>query len=139
MCRITTLQRPPRMAVHRWIGVWGLLIGLTVACSPPPEDNELIALEPDFVGFITMIQPVGSSGETGNIVVESHADKLVRRHVVEITGDTVILKRTNASEHRVSFASLELKNWVKVWFSGQARKSYPREVTARKLVIVDRL
>lgn len=73
------------------------------------------------------------------VTVESHANKMVRRHVLTVTRQTVIAKREGSVEKTVNLDSLAVKSWVKVWFAGGEKDSYPEEVRARRIVIVDRL
>lgn len=49
--------------------------------------------DPDFVGFVTEINRRGAGEVVGRITVESHADKLVRRHLVTLTTSTLFLDR----------------------------------------------
>lgn len=121
----------------RLVAMAGLVVGVAVSSCTFPQRKCEIGTEPDFVGFITIIDRGSGKGEvTGQIIVESHADKLVHRHVITVTNDTVILRRDGEINHRVNFDSLEVKNWVKVWFSG-AKKPYPVKVTARQLTVTD--
>ena len=94
--------------------------------------------EPQFVGFITQIQPAMGATESGWIWVESHADKLVHRHTVAITERTKIFVFKDEAFRPVGFDRFHQKQWVKVWFAGPVRDANQTEVTARKVVIVDR-
>lgn len=95
--------------------------------------------EPDFSGFITGIDRGGSGSTIGRITVESHADKLVERHVVTVTKETSILRREGENNHPETIDKLKVKDWVKLWFSESQRQPYPTEVTAQKILVVDHL
>lgn len=127
-----------RMLFIRLFGILGLLIGLTaltVGCSAFPERSNMINSEPDFVGFITEIQPGGSEGVLGRILIESHANKLVDRYIVTVTSDTLIFKRDGEDHHPANFDMLEVRHWVEVWFVGPVKKSFPAQATAQQVVI----
>jgi hypothetical protein len=93
---------------------------------------------PQFTGFVTLIERGTGKGDA-RVTVESHANKMVRRHVLTVTPQTAIVKRTGEVETPASLDSLAVKNWVRVWFAGGEKNSYPVEVTARRIIIVDRL
>jgi hypothetical protein len=92
---------------------------------------------PHFTGFVTLIERTGGNGQA-RVTVESHANKIVRRHLLTVTSRTVIVKREGQTEKAVHLDSLAAKDWVKVWFAGEEKSSYPVEVTARRIMIVDR-
>lgn len=94
--------------------------------------------EPDFVGFVTTIDRGGAGEVIGRITVESHADKLVTRHFVTLTKNTVLLRRDGSTLYPVDLDALKPKDWVQLWFLGSPTKPYPAELTAQRLVIVDR-
>lgn len=105
------------------------LIGIAAAAP-----SALSETEPQFTGFITLIER-----GTRRVAVESHANKMVRRHVLTVTPQTVIVKREGDVEKTVNLDSLAVSNWVKVWFVGGEKGTYPLDVMARRIVIVDRL
>ena len=96
-----------------------------VGCMSSPEP---LQTEPDFLGFITEIQ-------AGRITVESHAYKIVDRYVVTINNETGIFKREGENLRHVSAAAFETKQWVRIWFSGPVMESWPKQATARQIVI----
>ena len=93
--------------------------------------------EPQFTGFVTLLER-GAGKSDARVTVESHANKMVRRHVITVTPQTIIVKREGDAEKTVNLDSLAVKNWVKVWFTSEEKGSYPVEVTARRIMIVDR-
>jgi hypothetical protein len=115
---------------RHWVVVLlGIAIGVTSACR---------GTEPQFTGFVTHIERGTSEGEA-RIFVESHAHKMVHRHVLIVTPKTAILKHEGDFEKPVSLNSLKEKDWVKVWFAGRKKSSYPIEVIAKRILIVNRL
>jgi hypothetical protein len=115
---------------RRWVvALLGIAAGVTSACH---------GTEPQFTGFVTRIERGTSMGEA-RIFVESHAHKMVQRHVLIVTPKTAIVKLEGNVENTVNLNSLKEKDWVKVWFAGRKKSSYPTEVTAERIVIVDRL
>jgi len=96
-----------------------------VACMSSPEP---IRTQPDCLGFITEIQ-------SDRIIVESHADKIVDRYVVTINSETAIFKQEGKNLRHVSPAAFETKQWVRIWFSGPVMGSWPKQASARQIVI----
>jgi len=131
----------PLAPARLWIGVWGFLAGMTmtIACSPSAGDSGVPVTAPDFSGFISVIEPTATGEAIGSVLVESHADKLLHRYLVDIAGDTEIISRIDAVERRIPFSALETRNWVEVWFKGSPSKPSPGGRTARVLLVVDRL
>jgi hypothetical protein len=117
---------------------WILVGGSAVSCSPPPQSKDMANSEPDFVSFVTSIDRGGTGEVSARITVESHADKLVERHVVTITKNTVLLRRDGDTLKPTDLDALKPKDWVQLWFLGSPKKPYPSELTAQRLVIVDR-
>jgi len=71
---------------------------ITVRLAPKPLQTEA-----DFTGFITEIHPAGKEGTLGQILVESHADKLVDKYIVTVKDETLILKQDGENRHKVAF------------------------------------
>jgi hypothetical protein len=122
----------------RIIALAGALVGIIMTSCGSAGSNGVLNSEPDFTGFITSIDQGGTGAVIGRITVESHADKLVHRHTVNLTKETIILRREGEENRPASIGSLKLKDWVKLWFQEPRQESYPTEVTARKVLIVDR-
>lgn len=123
----------------RFFFLAGILVsGWAASCSSPPQGKVMVNSEPDFVGFVTGVDRGGTGEVIGRITVESHADKLVDRHVVTITKATVLLRRDGNTLNPVGLDVLKAKDWVYLWFLGSPTKPYPAELTAQRLVIVDR-
>ena len=114
-----------------------LASGYATSCSAPPQSKAMANYDPDFVGFVTEINRRGAGEVVGRITVESHADKLVRRHLVTLTTSTLFFRQEGSARKSSDFSSLKEKDFVQLWFSGSNVKPYPPEVTARQLVIID--
>jgi hypothetical protein len=130
------------MRVHLMCRIFvlaGILLGCSAAsCSTSMQNKEISNSDPDFVGFVTTIDRGGTGEVIGRLTVESHADKLVNRHVVTITRSTVLRRREGEALKPVNLDALKARDWVQLWFSGSPTKPYPQELTAQRLIIIDR-
>ncbi len=126
-----------RFPIH-FITAAGMLAALAVNSCGSQRGKGSLETEPDFVGFVTMIDRSGSGEVIGHIAVESHAGKLVHRHLVTLTNRTLLLRREVQATRPVDIGALELKSWVQLWFAAPGKKPYPSEATARQVIIVDR-
>jgi len=100
---------------------------LITSCTSATEP---LQTEADFWGFITEIQP-------RQILVESHAHKIVDRYVVTITDKTMIFEQEGDKLRHVSFGAFETKQWVRIWFSGPVMESWPKQAAAGQIVIME--
>ena len=117
--------------------VW-LILGCLIVLMPVLASCGSAAVEEaDFTGFITEIHPIGEKGALGQILVESHADKLVDKYMVTIKDETLIFEQDGENRHRVAFEALETKQQVQVWFSGPIMESFPMQGTAQQVVIIE--
>ncbi len=107
---------------------------LLITVSLPPK---LLKTEADFIGFITEIHPVEKEGTRGQILVESHVDKLVDKYVVTIKDETLIFKQDGENLRKVAFAALETKQRVQIWFSGPILESFPMQGTASQVIVTE--
>jgi hypothetical protein len=120
------------------VRVVSLLLPAAMIVCASPEGQRPLPAEPDFVGFITAIDRGGAHDPSARLDVESHAGKIVRRHVVTLKRETVLLRRDGEARHPIGVGDLELKNWVRLWFVDPGRQEYPMSVTARQVEVVDR-
>jgi hypothetical protein len=125
------------MNYTRLIVLTGLLIVLMAISLDCASTATPIETEADFIGFITEIHPDGEGDVLGQISVESHADKIVSRYIITITDETLIFQQDGDDLHRADFKTLEDKQWVKIWFAGPTRESFPVQGTAGQVVIVE--
>jgi hypothetical protein len=105
---------------------------IVVNSAPKPLQTEA-----DFTGWVTEIYPIGDKGTLGQILVESHADKIVDKHMVTIRDETLILQEDGENRHEVDFEALETTQKVQVWFTGSIMESFPLQGTARQVVITE--
>jgi hypothetical protein len=115
----------------------GLLIGLMVVFVDCTSATKPIETEADFIGFITEIHPMQERGISGQISVESHADKLVTKYTITIKDATLIFQQAGDDLRNATFAALETKQWVQIWFSGPVMESWPMQATAQQVVIIE--
>lgn len=109
----------------RLFGLLGLLIGLAVVTADCASSPKALEPEADFTGFITEIHPIGERGILGQILVESHAGKLVAKYMVTIRDETLIFQQDGENRRQVAFESLEARQRVQIWFSGPIMESFP--------------
>ena len=110
-----------------------LLVALSPGCAPAAKPLET---EADFYGFITEIHSSREGDTLGEISVESHADKIVSKCIVNITDETLIFQKDGDELRPVDFEALEnQQQWVKIWFTGPVLESYPVQATAGQVVI----
>ena len=94
---------------------------------------EALTSPPDFTGWIMGVDP-GS----GQIQVESQADKIVRPVTVKLTKDTLLFRRVAGVLKQIDISEMQLKDQAELWLIGPVPRSFPAEVNVRQ-VIVDRL
>ncbi|GAH95083.1 unnamed protein product, partial [marine sediment metagenome] len=80
-----------------------------IGCTSMPEALET---EPDFTGFITEVHPIGRGDTLGQILVESHADKLVDKYMITIKDETQIFKQDGDELRQVAFEVFGTKQRV---------------------------
>ena len=90
------------MKYIRLFGLLGLLIGLVVVAVDCASAPKALETEADFTGFITEIHSIGEKDTLGQILVESHADKLVDKYMVTIKDETLIFKQDGENRRQVA-------------------------------------
>lgn len=98
---------------------------LIVSSTPKPLQTEA-----DFTGWVTEIHPIGNKGTLGQILVESHADKIVEKYMVTIKDETLILQQDGEKRNQAAFEALETTQQVQIWFTGPIMESFPMQGTA---------
>jgi beta-N-acetylhexosaminidase len=107
-----------------------LLTALAAACAP--RAARAPAGPPSIEGRVTAVDRAGE--RTGSIRVEANpsdrsgSDKAV----VRITQGTEIVR---ADSTRADFNALANGQWVRVWFTGPVRESYPVQADAARVQI----
>ncbi len=124
------------MKYIRLFGLLGLLIVLMAVAVDCSSTTKPLETEAHFTGFITEIHPIGEKGILGQILVESHADKLVDKYMVTIKDETQIFEQIGEERRQVTFDALETKQQVQIWFSGPIMESFPMQGTAQQVVII---
>jgi hypothetical protein len=107
-----------------------------ISCSSSAE-KEMLTSKPDFIGFITEVNPNETGQGLARVTVESHADKLLHRYFVTLQVNTVLLRREAGTTTAAEASSLKPKDWVEIWFAKPAERPMA-EVIARQIIITDR-
>ena len=85
---------------------------------------------PDFVGWVLRVDP-GS----GQVKVESQADKIVRPVTVMLTKDTLIFRREKDVLRQVDISEVYLQDQAELWLIGPVPSSFPAEVHVRQMLV----
>ncbi|MFC2011111.1 hypothetical protein ACFLUR_02335 [Chloroflexota bacterium] len=109
---------PEKAEVRISSDVYRLLIIINTAPKP-------IQTEADFTGFITEIHPLEKDDIFGQILVESHADKIADKYVVTVRDETLILQQDGNKMNQTDFEALETNQQVQIWFTGPIMESFP--------------
>lgn len=105
---------------------------LIVSSTPKPLQTEA-----DFTGWVTEIHLIGDKETLGQILVESHTDKIVNKYMVTIKDETLILQQDGENRHEVDFEAMETTQKVQLWFTGPILESFPMQVTAKQVMIIE--
>jgi hypothetical protein len=95
----------------------------------------MVTAPPDFVGWVTAIEPGDGERVLGRIVVESQAGKIVRRLIVTITADTQMYRREVGATRQAAFESIARQDQAELWLTSSVPGSFPAEVTALQVVV----
>jgi beta-N-acetylhexosaminidase len=108
----------------------GAVLMLAVACTT--KSTELPSEPESIAGRVTAVDL--EAGRTGVIRVEANPDDSAGsdKAVVRVTGSTTIRAPASAN---VESAELRVGQWVRVWFTGPVRESYPVQADAGTIVI----
>jgi beta-N-acetylhexosaminidase len=107
-----------------------LLFAIGVACAAPVSRTR--AGPPSIEGRVTDVNRAGE--RIGSIRVEANPSESSGsdKAVVRITQDTEIV---GADSARADFNALSSGQWVRVWFTGPVRESYPVQADAARVEI----
>ena len=100
------------MKFLRQLGLPWLLIILMVVGIGNSACNKTLNSEPDFTGFITEIYPIEEKGISGQILVESHADKIVDKYMITLKDETLVFEQDGDELRQIAFEVLETKQQV---------------------------
>ena len=92
--------------------------------------REPLTSPPDFVGWVLEVDP-GS----GQIKVESQADKIVRTVTVKLAKDSLIVRREGGVLRQVDISEVHLQDQAELWLIGPVPGSFPAEVSVRQVVV----
>jgi hypothetical protein len=124
------------MKCIKLFGLLGLLIGLMVVTAGCTSAPKALETEADFTGLITEIHPIGDRGNLGQILVESHGDKLVSKYMVTIKDATLIFEQNGDSHRQAAFEALGTTQKVQIWFTGLIMESFPMQGTTQQVMII---
>jgi hypothetical protein len=119
----------------RSVGI--VVLALTVAgCAQlgalaPSPTQQPIRSDPEFVGFIVEVEP-----RAGQIVTESHADKIVTRYVLTISDSTAVFEKDGEAYRPAGFDAFERQQWIWVWFTAPAPDEFGATVDALQVAII---
>jgi hypothetical protein len=107
-----------------------LLTALVAACAP--SATHAPSGPPSIVGRVTAVNRAGE--RIGSIRVEANPSETSGsdKAVVTITQGTDIVR---ADSTRADFSALSTGQWVRVWFTGPVRESYPVQADAARVQI----
>ncbi len=128
-----TCTRTPLLWLAGMLVLAAAVAASSAGCSGPM--NGELGSQPDFTGWVTAIEPGPGGGALGSIVVESQADKIVRRLVVTVTSETRIQRREAGATRQAAFVDVALRDQARLWLAGPVPRSFPARVTARQLVV----
>ncbi len=122
-----------------------LTVTLIAGCSSSDETSDTdatpVQTEPDFIGNITDIQQIGNNEVVGTIQVEANVvtgdGSYIDKYVITVKDETLILQQEDAIVGHISFDELEIGQKAQVWFSGPVKESFPMQVDAQQVMVVD--
>jgi hypothetical protein len=132
----------------RFVKFFGLLslviiiVAMLTSCSSSDDtataEPEPIQTAPDFIGKIIEIHSIGENDVMGTILVEgkdfiNSSDK----YIVTIENNTIIRQEAGEIIDSISFGDLKANQQVRIWFSGPVAESYPAQVGAAQVMIVE--
>ena len=126
-------------------------IALSGCADPKPgtttsgEEPPLPSVEADIQGIITEVERMpqeangGESAEerVGVVLVEENPDEDTgsQKDSVTVTKATELSERRGRDLTRIRFDDLKLGQRVMAWYTGPVGESYPRQATARVIVV----
>jgi hypothetical protein len=111
-----------------------ILLIILAGCAGP---REAVTTAPDFVGFITQVIPAENNDQPDQIVVESHADKVVKRFVIPLGPDTALFHHLADKAKPANFEDLIGQQWVHAWLTDQLIDDEAEILTASQIIVFD--
>lgn len=127
------------------IALIAMISVLVTGCSSSDETPDPTATPvqtvPDFIGSITDIQQIGNDDVIGTIQVEATVKtdngSYIDKYIVTVKDETLILQQEDEVAGHISFDELEVGQQARVWFSGPVKESYPMQVDAKQIMVVE--
>jgi predicted secreted protein len=114
------------------LGIVFLMISLlSIGACSTASANEVV----DITGWIDSVEEL-HSGIPGRILVSAPDSNTSDKFVITVTDTTIILKGVDGESQEAEFASLSDGQQLEIWFSGAVMESYPAQVSAAKIVIL---
>ncbi len=117
--------------------------GATVGDAPSPSSEApatAIDSPPDIRGTITNVQPSAdqSQGIAGSMLVEGPIEGGTKfdKASITITGDTRLFEQVGDERRPVTVDAFRAGQRVEAWFTGPVMESYPVQVTALEIMLV---
>ena len=107
----------------------GLVAGV-IAELARPAPREALTTPSDFSGWV-----LGVDLDSRQIVVESQAQKIVRRVDLQVTGDTPIFRREGGKLRPISLIGVRLQDQAELWLTGPVPEEFPAQVNVRQVVV----
>jgi hypothetical protein len=123
------MKIPRRTFVLALVAVLALgLLLVVVLTRPAPPDT--LTTPSEFTGWV-----LGVKLDSRQIVVESQAQKIVRRVTVTVTEDTLILRREGGKLRSIGLFGVRLQDQAELWLTGPVPEDFPAQVTAKQVVV----
>ncbi len=104
---------------------------LAVGCAP---SHKALDTEADFTGHVT---ETGQSAILVEATVVTEDGEYIDKYWVSIEDETLILEQSGEELGEAAFEALKVGQQVRIWFSGPVAESYPAQVTAGQIVILE--
>jgi len=93
--------------------------------------------EPDIIGIVAQIEYINSAEVPGRILVElEKPNNTSDKFWVTVENNTPIFQYDGGQQATVTFGALGNNQNIAVWFDGPVMESYPAQVTASQIVIM---
>lgn len=116
-----------------------IMLIILAACGDSSDETPRTT-DPDFIGDVTEVHPLGNNGVVGTILVEaevtSQGNAYLEKYVVTINDETTILIKDGRTAEDTTFDAIETGQQVQVWFDGPVKESFPMQVDAAQIMIV---
>ena len=118
----------------RRLGYLVLLAGLMTLAVGCAQSRKALDTKADFTGHVT---ETGQSSILVEAKVVTEDGEYIDKYWVSIKDETLILEQSGEELGKATFEALQVGQQVQVWFSGPVAESYPAQVTAGQIVILE--